>query len=145
MLILIPKPGYFDIVENKFTIDTLHNILSNLYSATLTLSIPTFSLEAGSYNLKTILSDLGMPDAFQLGRADFSGIDGTKSLFIESIYHKGYIDVNEKGVEAAASSVTIVSSGVAPNKTMSIDHPFILFIRDRRTKTILFMGRIIKL
>jgi serpin B len=86
-----------------------------------------------------------MPDAFSLGTADFSGIDGTRDLFIESVYHKGFLDVNERGVEAAAVSVIAVSAGIVEDKIMTVDHPFMLFIRHRWTKTVLFMGRVIKL
>lgn len=86
-----------------------------------------------------------MPYAFISGIADFSGIDGKKDLFVENMYHKGYIDVNEKGVEAAAVSATVISSGIVPDKILSIDHPFLLFFRDRRTKIVLFIGRKTKL
>jgi serpin B len=146
MVIVMPKPGYFNAVENEFTIDTLYGIFSNFSSASLTLSMPKFSFETGSYDLKSILSSLGMQDAFKFETADFSGIDGKKDLFIGSVYHKGYISVNEWGVEAAAAtSARIMKVGIEPNKIMSIDHPFILFIRDRWTKSVLFMGRIVKL
>ncbi len=53
-----------------------------------------------------------MLDAFKSGIADFSGIDGKGELFIEKVLHKGYLDVNERGVEAAAVSVTVVSAGI---------------------------------
>lgn len=145
MLIVMPKPGYFKTVENEFTTDTLDSILSDLSSATLIFSMPKFSFETASYDLSSILSNLGMPDAFIYGTADFSGIDETKELFIEKVFHKGYIDVNEKGVEAAAVSAISMSAGIVEDKIMTVDHPFILFIRDRRTKTVLFMGRITKL
>jgi serpin B len=145
MIIVMPKPGYFTNVENEFTMDTFNNIFSNFSSAVLTLSMPKFSFKTGSCNLSAILSSLGMHDAFISGTADFSGIDGTKDLFMESVYHKGFISVNEQGVEAASATAVVISSGIEPNKIMSIDHPFILFIRDNRTKTVLFVGRVTKL
>jgi serpin B len=145
MVIIIPKPGYFNVVENEFTIDTLDRILSDLSHSTVVLSMPRFSIQTSSYNLKSILSSLGMKDAFESGIADFSGIDGKRDLFIENVYHKGYLDVNERGVEAAATSVIVQSAGIVPEKIVSIDRPFILFIRHRWTKTVLFMGRVIKL
>jgi serpin B len=132
-------------VENEFTIDTLDRILSDLSHSTVVLSMPRFSIQTSSYNLKSILSSLGMKDAFESGIADFSGIDGKRDLFIENVYHKGYLDVNERGVEAAATSVIVQSAGIVPEKIVSIDRPFILFIRHRWTKTVLFMGRVIKL
>ncbi|HEX7511483.1 MAG TPA: serpin family protein, partial [Chitinivibrionales bacterium] len=148
IVIVMPKPGYFSMVENDFNIDTLYQIFSMVrsYISALVLSVPKFSFETSSYNLGSILATLGMPDAFKPGTADFSGIDGKKGLFIGSVSHKGYISVNEWGVEAAAATpLKLSTTGIDPIKIMTIDHPFILFIRDRRTNTVLFMGRITKL
>ena len=148
MVIVMPKPGYFNIVENEFTFDTLnHLIFSGLRNSTsLTLSIPKFSFESESYNLPSILAGLGMHDAFEIEAADFSGITVQEPLYLGNVYHKGNISVNEWGVEAASGTcATIVTTGEPLEKVMSIDHPFILFIRDRWKNTILFMGRITRL
>jgi serpin B len=147
MVIVMPKPGFFNIVEDEFTIDTLYNIFSMTKKlALLDLSVPKFSFESISYNIGSILSAMGMTDAFIPEIADLSGISGKKDLYVGSVVHKGYIGVNEWGVEAtAATPLKIATVGINPFITMSIDHPFILFIRDRRTNTVLFMGRITKL
>jgi serpin B len=147
MIIVMPKPGFFNIVEDEFTLDTLYHIFSMVKElALLDLAVPKFFFETASYNIGSILSSMGMTDAFIPGTADFSGINGKRDLYLGSVSHKGYIGVNEWGVEAAAATPEpMIPAGMVPIKTMSIDHPFILFIRYRWTNTILFMGRITKL
>ena len=82
-----------------------------------------------------------MVDAF--GSADFSGMDGTKSLFISSVIHKAYIDLNEEGTEAAAATALLVAMSVPlPPPTFRADHPFVLMIRENSSGSILFLGRV---
>ncbi|MBN1756912.1 MAG: hypothetical protein JW863_01255 [Chitinispirillaceae bacterium] len=147
MVIIMPT-GNFEAVENELTANTLDDILSNSTSVTLMLSMPKFSFETESYELSQILSRLGMQKAFMPGSADFSGMTGTRDLYIENVYHKGFFGVNEQGIEAAAgTAVEMGTIGIHQDEriTLDIDHPFILFIRDRKTNTVLFMGRITKL
>jgi serpin B len=77
--------------------------------------------------------------------ADFSGMDGTHDLFISGVLHKAFIEVNEEGTEAAAATATVmVLAGMLnspPVEEFRADHPFIFLIRDRRTESILFVGR----
>ena len=88
---------------------------------------------------------MGMPDAFSLPPADFSGIDGKKDLVISAVLHKAFVDVNETGTEAAAATAVIVGrTSVMPDPppVFRADHPFVFLIRDTRTGSILFMGRL---
>ena len=82
-----------------------------------------------------------MPDAFT-GVADFSGMDGTRDLFIGHVAHKAYVSVNEEGTEAAGASGVGMTYSIPRYEMMTIDHPFIFLIRDIETGTILFMGRV---
>ena len=72
-------------------------------------------------------------------------MNGKKDLFIYTVLHKAYIDVNEKGTEAsAATAVGMTRGGIsAPSEIFRADRPFIFMIRDNITGSILFMGRII--
>ena len=78
--------------------------------------------------------------------ADFSGIRKTGGLFISNVIHKAFLDVNEEGTEAAASTVVAVSRGIEiqPKKQKPfkfvVDRPFLCIMRDNSTGTILFMG-----
>jgi len=84
-----------------------------------------------------------MTDAFS-DRADFSGIGGKGALKIHDIAQKVYIDVDEQGTEAAAFTWAVFSTINGPLGVieMKVDRPFIFFIRDTRTGTILFLGRV---
>jgi serpin B len=93
---------------------------------------------------------MGMPRAFDADKADFSGMTGNHELFISAVIHKAFIDVNEKGTEAAAATAVVMRGPTAvpprfqlpPPPVFRADHPFIFLIRDNRSGGILFMGRV---
>jgi serpin B len=77
--------------------------------------------------------------------ADFSGIADRRDIFISGAIHKAYINVDERGTEAAAATgVGVVGAALHPPKPVQFraDHPFLFLIRDRRTNLILFIGRV---
>jgi serpin B len=144
MLILLPDQGNFDQIKNEMSADQLSSLMNNLQNAEVDLSMPKFKVES-SFGLKDVLSEMGMPDAFEPGTADLSGMDGTKDLYISAVEHKAYIDVDENGTEAAAATAIVVgltSMPVEVNK-LKIDRPFVYFILDNETGTILFMGQML--
>jgi serpin B len=144
MLILLPKAGSYSDFENSLDSSRLTAITGNLNPAEVKLSLPKFTLNS-EFNLNHALSDLGMPLAFSPSDADFSGMDGGRDLYISDVVHKSFITVDENGTEAAAATGVIVGTTAMPIdiKEMKIDHPFIYFIRDNPTGTILFMGRVL--
>jgi serpin B len=76
--------------------------------------------------------------------ADFSGITGDRSLCISNVIHKAFVAVDEEGTEAAAATAVVMrtTSVPAPPKVFRADHPFIFIIKDIRSQSILFMGRV---
>ncbi|XP_040841031.1 serpin B10 [Ochotona curzoniae] len=105
------------------------------------LHLPKFKLEE-SYDLKSALSSLGMSDAFSQSRADFSGMSLERNLFLSNVFHKAYVEINEEGTEAAAGTASEVRfKSRVPSIEVSVDHPFLFFIRHNKTKSILFYGR----
>jgi len=91
---------------------------------------------------------MGMPNPFIQGKADFSGMDGEKDLFISKVIHKAVIAVDETGTEAAAATATRISGiacggPVSPPVSMRINRPFLFFIRDMTSNTVLFIGRVL--
>ena len=88
---------------------------------------------------------LGMVDAF--GDANFSGIDGSRELFIDQVYHQVYISVDEAGTEAAAGSEVEISrkGALSTGMIFKSDHPFIFLIRDGESGAALFLGHVLNL
>jgi serpin B len=88
---------------------------------------------------------MGMPAAFSAEEADFSGIDGTRRLFIRDVLHKGFVSVDESGTEAAAATAVVIEEESVPPTPieLTIDRPFLFVIRDVETGAILFVGRVI--
>jgi serine protease inhibitor len=94
----------------------------------------------------SILRHLGMTNAFQEGKADFSGISKDARLFISGVFHKAFIEVNEEGAEAAAATAVVVQaeSIMEPQKERDFiaNKPFLFILRDRITNSILFIGKV---
>ena len=85
---------------------------------------------------------MGMAQEFVPDAPDFSGIDGTRRIFLKDVIHEGFIAVDENGTEAAAATAVIGDVVSAPPPaTLSIDRPFMFVIRSRNG-TLLFLGRV---
>ena len=110
------------------------------------VELPRFKLET-TYDLGEILQSLGMKRALSPvpGVADFSGISTSQQLFISKVIHKAFVDVNEKGTEAAAATAvmmnpTAMRMQVAFIPQIIADRPFLFLIRHRESGLILFAG-----
>ena len=143
MVILLPKADRFKAFEAALKAQQVKDIVQNLKSSEVDLTMPRFKVES-QFNLKKALASLGMPIAFSASEADFSGMDGQKDLYISDVVHKAYVMVDENGTEAAAATGVVVGTTSMPAKTyqVTLDHPFIFFIRDIQTGAILFLGRV---
>jgi serpin B len=143
--ILLPKTAMgLPEVERSLTKDTLTGWLGNLAARNVQLSLPRFRVES-EFSLGKTLAAMGMPIAFS-NQADFSGISGKRGLMISEVVHKAFVEVSERGTEAAAASgvVMLGATARAPEQPVVFraDHPFIFLIRDTRTRAILFIGRL---
>ncbi len=147
MMILLPREG----VELSDVISSLNredyiSWIDEMYETKADIYLPKFKFET-SYTLNDYLEGLGMEKAFT-SEADFSGIDGTKNLFISSVLHKAFVEVNEEGTEAAAATAVIMNlKAVSPDEppdriTFDCNHPFVFTIHHKETGTILFMGTV---
>jgi serpin B len=142
MLVIVPDSNRFMEVEENLGNDFIDEVTSSLSESNLYLSMPKFET-VSSFQLEDILSEMGMPSAFGMS-ADFSGMDGTFSLYIASVIHKAFVSVDEKGTEAAAATAVVMEKiNGGSSIEFIVDRPFIYLIRDRETGTILFMGRIL--
>ena len=144
MLIILPEAGSFEQFEEALTADQASRIVRELRPKQVQLSLPKFTFES-TFSLAEVLAAMGMPDAMDPDRADFSGISGQRDLYISDVVHKAIVAVNEKGTEAAAATGVVVGTVSMPvvDVTLTIEHPFVFFIRDVKTDTILFVGRVL--
>uniref|UniRef100_A0A668SX75 Serpin domain-containing protein n=1 Tax=Oreochromis aureus TaxID=47969 RepID=A0A668SX75_OREAU len=105
------------------------------------LHLPKFKLEE-DYKLNEPLAKLGMKDVFCAGSADLSGMNGEGGLFLSTVAHKAFVEVNEEGTKAAAATGVVSRSfSCGRARHFRADHPFLFFIRHNETKSILFFGR----
>jgi serpin B len=142
MLVVVPELGKFSEVESSLDAAALGTIVAGLTNQPVSAGLPRFRVETGA-ELAAILQGLGMRSAF--ADADFSGMDGTRNLSISNVIHKAFIDVAEKGTEAAAATAVVTKLGLAAPSGLSLqaDRPFLFFLRDQPTGAILFMGRVL--
>lgn len=141
MLVLLPK-GDISSLESKLNAENLAQWRSMLSMQEVKVYMPKFTFET-KYFLKDNLAAMGMPLAFTAGDADFSGMDGTKDLYIDIVIHQAFVDVNEEGTEAAAATgVGMRLTAIMEENIFRADHPFIFIIQDRETGNILFMGKV---
>lgn len=145
MLIVLPKTkGSLPAIEAGMQFDRLRAWLAELRIRRVHAAIPKFQVET-DLPLKDLLMRMGITHAFQAGKADFSGMHGARELFVHAALHKAFIDVDEQGTEAAAATaITVGVTAAMPEEPVVFraDHPFLFFIRDRKTGSILFMGRL---
>ncbi|MGB8298824.1 MAG: serpin family protein [Polyangia bacterium] len=144
LVVVVPNPGQFSQVESSLNASALGTLVAGLVSQPVSLTLPRFKIETGT-SLKVLLQTLGMTSAFIPGVADFSGMDGTRNLYISDVLHKAFIDVAENGTEAAAATAVVISIlAIAAPTGLLVDanRPFIYFLYDQPTGAILFMGRV---
>ncbi|XP_008276421.1 leukocyte elastase inhibitor [Stegastes partitus] len=130
-------------LENELTqerLDEWTNRESMDIHTEIVVHLPKFKLEE-DYELNEPLAKLGMTDVFCGAKADLSGMNGQAGLFLSTVAHKAFVEVNEEGTEAAAATAGMVAFCMLREEHFKADHPFIFFIRHNKTKSILFLGR----
>jgi len=143
MLVLLPQTDQFELFEESLNAQRVDDIVKNLNTREVVLTMPKFEFES-SFSLKKTLTAMGMPVAFSAS-ADFSGMTGNPDLSIGEVLHKAFVSVDEAGTEAAAATAVIMELTAMPGEPVevTIDRPFIFLIRDIESGTILFVGRVV--
>jgi serpin B len=143
MTVILPDEGRFEEVEAGLDFDMLDTAIWQLAEAEVHVYLPRFTFATETIELKDTMRALGMVDAFDPMRANFSGA-AEGGLFITHLLHKAFIGVEENGTEASAATVVIFGSPIAMAPLeVRIDRPFLFAIRDMRTSTVLFLGRVL--
>ncbi|WP_126663701.1 serpin family protein [Haloterrigena salifodinae] len=145
MIVVLPAEGEFESFEESFGVDELAIMLEETSQPEIDLALPKFGIES-KFSLVETMRELGMERAFDGGSADFSGMveDAESDLFIDDIIHQSFVEVDEEGTEAAAATVVAVEVTAVPDRVeMTVDRPFLFYVRDRPTETPLFVGRVV--
>ena len=146
MVIVLPRVNVKLIeLEKDLTKEKIEQWLKNLSETRVQLFLPRFKI-LERLSMKETLVKMGMTDAFS-DKANFSKIDGTLKLKIQNVIHQAFVEVNEEGTEAAAATAVIVGIKMAMPVMPVIfraDRPFMFFIQEETSNTILFMGRLQK-
>lgn len=153
MVILVPNTPDPDVADGVGSVlaglsgDWLTTLRTSgaLQKRPVRLALPKWTARK-PLSLKSTLADLGMPQAFDAARADFSAIDGTRDLFISDVVHEGFVEVSEEGTEAAAATGVVIGvrSALPPAEPLTItaDRPFLWAVIDSATGTMLFAGSV---
>lgn len=143
MVTFLPFIGTVYDVIKKLKVRGMHDVLVSLEQAKVNVSLPRFEITWGTKQLKQMLIDLGMIDAFG-DNADFTGMSQIEGdISIDGVYHQAYVRVNEEGTEAAAATAVVAKSrGIGAEEVIEVthDHPFLFAIVNMETEEVLFMG-----
>ena len=146
MVVILPKKkDGLPAAEAKLDANAVSSWLGRLRDTNVQLKLPRFEFTS-AYDLAEKLPALGMTDAFDAKRADFTGMTREEPLFIDAVLHKAFIALDESGTEAAAATIVMMAPGAAAQpeepQLFLADHPFLFFIQHRKTGCILFAGRV---
>lgn len=146
---LLPDEGvtlgdYLD----SLTGERLHALLSEAEEREVYAAIPKFEGDYGM-ELNDSLKAMGMTDAFDMERADLSGLGVSKlgPLFISQVLHKTHISVDEKGTQAGAATAVLAEAGAdapepEPIPQVYLDRPFLYMLVDTETNLPAFIGAV---
>ena len=149
MLVLLPRATLgLPELESSLTGGELERWVRQAVRRRVQVYFPRFTLDA-SFDLGETLAEMGMPRAFDGDTADFGGICERRPLWISRVVQRPFVEVDEKGTEAAAATAVVMSRTAAgadrPKRPpiFRADHPFVFAIIDRQTRGVLFLGRLV--
>ncbi len=145
MIVLLPaETDGLAALEDSLTLAKLNIWLRSLIEEKVIVFFPRYKIEKKCF-LADTLSAMGMKDAFS-DKADFSGMNGRRDLYISNVIHQAFVEVNEEGTEAAAATAVVMMKAIASKPVIfRADHPFMFLIRDNQSGSILFLGRVVEL
>ena len=144
MILILPAEGRFAAVRDGLDGGFIDRVSDDLNGIATVLRVPRFRFESEN-RLKQPLQALGARAVFGADSADLSRMDGKPhDLYVEEVFHKAFVAVDEQGTEAAASTAVVLRTrGVVPPHEITFDRPFIFAILDQPTGQILFIGQLV--
>jgi serpin B len=152
LLVLLPERSVgLRAFEETLSAALLDDVVARMREQEVDVFLPRFMSTWGAVDLRGDLAALGMRLAFDATGADFSGMDGRRppdvdALYLSAVVHKTFIEVNERGTEAAAATAAMTDGDALeppPIPVFRADRPFLYAIRDRRSGVLLFLGRVV--
>lgn len=141
---LQPSHGSLEALEASLSDSGLQARLGTLKARSVSVKLPKFNLDWKA-DLVPTFQRLGLNAPFAGEKADFSGMDGARDLWISLLQHEAVLQVGERGVTAAAATaLDMVAMGMPPRPDVSFtaDRPFLVVIRDVPTGALLFLGQV---
>ncbi|XP_064841239.1 serpin H1-like [Oncorhynchus masou masou] len=130
-----------DRLEKLLTRKQLETWMGKMEERAVAISLPKVSMEV-SHNLQKTLGELGLTDAVDKTKADLSNISGKKDLYLSNVFHASSM---EWDIEGNPIDTSIFGSEKLRNpKLFYADHPFIFLVKDNKTNSILFIGRMVR-
>ncbi|NOY44716.1 MAG: serpin family protein [Deltaproteobacteria bacterium] len=149
MIVALPRRGRaLRALEGRLTPAYLASVLESLEVTPVRVALPRFAVSGRPEDLGPrgtgTLVEMGVRDAFDPARADFTGIVPGERVFIDGVLHAASVAVDEEGARASASSGALLTRGAMPGAAVRFraDRPFLFLIRHRKTGEVLFIGRI---
>ncbi|CAI5683170.1 alpha-1-antitrypsin homolog [Oreochromis niloticus] len=139
MMIVFPDEDKMNQVEAAISKDQLRHWHDSFFRTNVNLGMPKFSISAKA-SLDDTLKESGITDAFG-DKADFSGMSNEVPLKVSKVSHQAVLSVDETGTEAAAATTVEIMPMSLP-QAITLNRPFLLFILEHSTRSILFMGKI---
>ncbi|XP_041660794.1 alpha-1-antitrypsin homolog isoform X2 [Cheilinus undulatus] len=139
MMIVLPDEDKMEEVEGYINKDHIRRWRDSASMSYIDLFLPKFSISSDA-SLESTLKEMGIVNAFE-DNADFSGISEDLPLKISKASHKAVLSVTEIGTEATAVSTMELTWEMLP-PTIRINRPFLVFIIENSSGSILFMGKI---
>lgn len=139
-------------LEGSLDADGFDRMIGAEKPTDVAVSLPKLTIDPKSpIALGDALQALGVTDLFDRATADLSGIakpaNPDDRLYVSKVLQKTFVKLDEKGTEAAAATAVVaaIAGAEAPTtqpKAFKADHPFLFFLRDKRSNAILFAGRV---
>ena len=146
MFIIMPKENIdIDNYISTLDINKFEKLENSLQTYKADVSMPKFKIES-RFEMKKTLMEMGINAAFSKS-ADFSKMNGKSNLMIDEVIHKSFVEVSEKGTEAAAATAVIVrekSMVIKDNPKITVNRPFVFVIKENKNNAILFVGKYVK-
>ncbi|XP_068600647.1 serpin H1-like [Brachionichthys hirsutus] len=128
-------------LEKMLTKDKLDAWMGKLQQMAVAVSLPKVSMEV-SHNLQKQLGELGLTEAVDKSKAGLSKISGKKDLYLSDVFHASAMEWDTDGNEIDLS--VFGTDKLKKPKLFYADHPFVFLVKDLKTKSILFIGRMVR-